>query len=151
MVRNRTTVKAQPGLLLQPFVVFHLGAALIDGVIEGSEVVGAEYAVASWLGAGGGATPTELARELGLAPTTLSAIIDRLVRKKQVRRVSHPEDGRSYVLELTAAGRATNRRNSERFARMRERLLANLEDDPEVVLALLRRYEEALRKTIAGS
>src|SRR4051794_7904117 len=109
MIRNRTTVK--PGLLLQPFVVSQLVGAVIADVVEGSDVTGSEFAVTSWLNVVGGATPGELTRQLGLSPTTLSAMIERLVRKKQVRRVRHPDDGRSYVLELTAKGKATNARN----------------------------------------
>src|SRR4051794_24960866 len=98
MVRTRSTVKAQPGLLLQPFVLSQLTGVLIGGVVEGSDVTGPEFAVTSWLAVVDGATPTELSRDLGMAATTLSAMIDRLVRKGQVRRVRHPEDGRSYVL-----------------------------------------------------
>src|SRR4051794_30182697 len=125
MLRNRTTVKRgtvkpgtvepgavkpvtakpQPGLFLQPFVVSQLVGDVIDSVVEGSGLTAREFAVASWLNIVGGSTPTELAHDLGLSPTTLSAIIDRLVRKRQVRRVRHPEDGRSYVLELTGTGR----------------------------------------------
>ena len=100
----------KPGLFLQPFVVAQLSGAMIEAVVEGSEVTASEYAVTSWINVVGGATPTELAEDLGLAPTTLSAMIDRLVRKKQLRRVRHPEDGRSYRLELTPKGKATNAR-----------------------------------------
>ena len=113
MIRNRTTVK--PGLFLQPFVVSQLSGTLIEQIVEGSEVTASEYAVTSWLNVVGSATPGELSRELGISPTTLSAMIERLVRKKQVRRVRHPEDGRSYVLEPTAQGKATNARNGKRF------------------------------------
>ena len=107
MIRNRTTVK--PGLFLQPFVVSQLSGTLIEQIVEGSEVTASEYAVTSWLNVVGSATPGELSRELGMSPTTLSAMIERLVRKKQVRRVRHPEDGRSYVLEPTAQGQGDER------------------------------------------
>jgi len=147
-MRNRSSVKVQPGLLLQPFVVSQLTGSLIGSVVEGSEISGPEFAVTSWLGAVGGTTPTELARDLGMAPTTLSAMIDRLVRKGQVRRTRHPEDGRSYVLELTAKGKATNSRNGKRFVAAMARLRSNLEEDEEEVLAALRSLEAALRKTL---
>ena len=143
MIRNRTTVK--PGLLLQPFVVSQLAGALVSEIVEGSEVTASEYAVTSWLNVVGGATPGDLARELGLSPTTLSAMIDRLVAKKQVRRVRHPEDGRSYVLEPTARGKKTNARNAERFGAVMRRVTASLEGDPEEILEAMRRLEAALR------
>ena len=150
-MRNRTTVKAQPGLFLQPFVVAQLIGAVIENVVAGSGITAAEYAVASWLNVVERATPGELARQLGLSPTTLSAMIERLVRKKQVRRVRHPDDGRSYVLELTAKGKATNARNAERFAVAIAALRENLDGDPEEILTALRSLEDALRRTLADS
>lgn len=147
-MRNRTTVK--PGLFLQPFVVSQLSGALIAEIVAGSEVTASEYALTSWLNVVGSATPGELARDLGLSPTTLSAMIDRLVAKKQVRRVRHPEDGRSYVLEPTAKGKATNARNGKRFQQTLERLREHLDGDPEEVLAAMRSLEVALRLTLDG-
>jgi len=75
-------------------------------------------------------------------------MIDRLVAKKQVRRVRHPEDGRSYVLEPTAKGKATNARNGKRFEWTIERLRANLDGDAEEILDAMRRLEAALRATL---
>ena len=75
-------------------------------------------------------------------------MIERLVRKKQVRRVRHPDDGRSYVLEPTAQGKATNARNGKRFLRTIERLREHLDGDPEEILEAMRRLEAALRKTL---
>src|SRR3954466_4629216 len=123
MMRNRTTVK--PGLFLQPFVVSQLSGRLIERIVEGSDVTPAEYAVTSWLNVVGSATPGEISRELGITPTTLSAMIDRLVRKKQIKRSRHPDDGRSYLLEPTAQGKATNAQNGERFLQTIEQLRAN--------------------------
>jgi DNA-binding MarR family transcriptional regulator len=119
-------------------------------VVEGSEVTASEYALTSWLPHTESATPTALSQELGLAPTTLSAMIDRLVQKGQVRRVRHPDDGRSYVLELTPQGRATNIRNSRRLERTLHELGSHLDGDPEEILEAMRRLEDALRKTLAS-
>ncbi len=148
MLRNRTTVKVQPGLFLQPFVVSQLSGAVVVGVVEGSEVTATEYALTSWLTVVGGATPTELARDLGLSPTTVSAMIDRLVRKKQIRRVRHPDDGRSYRLELTAAGERTNTRNGRRLNEALQRLRGQLDADPEEILAAMRLLEDGLRRML---
>jgi DNA-binding MarR family transcriptional regulator len=148
MLRDRTTVKVQPGLFLQPFIVSQLSGEVIVGVVEGSDVTAAEFAVTSWLHIARSSTPSELAADLGIAPTTLSAMIDRLVRKKQVRRVRHPEDGRSYVLELTAVGKRTNERNGRRLYEAIEALRGHLDGDPEEILAALRLLEDGLRKLL---
>jgi len=153
MVRNRTTVKTQqrlePGLFLQPFVVSQLVGAVVERVVEGSDISPSEYAVTSSVGALGSPTPSELARSLGLSPTTLSAMVERLVRKKEVRRVPHAKDGRSHVLELTAKGARTNERNAGRFAKELAALERHLEGRSEETLDALRRLESALRETLA--
>jgi DNA-binding MarR family transcriptional regulator len=143
------TQRFTPGLMLQPFVVSQLVGTVIEGIVEGSAVSASEFAVTSSLANLPGVTPTALADILGLSPTTLSAMIKRLEQRGQVMRTRNPGDGRSYVLRLTAAGRATNRRNVERFSKAMQRLRANLDTDPEEVLEPMRRLETALRKTIS--
>lgn len=49
-------------------------------------------------------TPTEISRASGVPQTTLRDNVQRLVDRRFVRRLSHPDDGRSYLLELTARG-----------------------------------------------
>lgn len=151
MLRDRTTVKRRPGLFLLPHVVAQLSGALVVQVVEGSEVTATEYALSSWLAIQGQATPSDLAFDLGMAPTTVSTLIDRLVQKKQVRRVRHPQDGRSYLVELTKRGVATNLRNSRRLEQCIARLRENLEGDPEEILAGMRLLEQALRRTLADA
>jgi DNA-binding MarR family transcriptional regulator len=51
-----------------------------------------------------GAPLSSVAEHLGVARSTASAIIDRLVRRKLVSRTTHPEERRSIVLTLTPAG-----------------------------------------------
>ena len=149
MMRNRTTVKLDPRLFLQPFVVAQLAGAAVERIVAGSDVSASEYAVTSSVAAFGTATPSELADALGLSPTTLSAMLERLVRKDELRRLRHPHDGRSYVLELTAKGRRTNARNAARFADELEALQSFLEGSPDDVLEAVRRLERALRLSLA--
>jgi DNA-binding MarR family transcriptional regulator len=148
MIRDRTTIKRKPGLFLQPYVLAQLSGTLIVQVVEGSEVTATEYALTSWLAVQRSATPSQLADELGLAPTTLSAMIDRLVQKGQIRRVPHPDDGRSYLLELTPQGQKTNVRNARRLERVIGDLRAELDSDPEEILEAMRRLEAALRRVL---
>ena len=84
-----------------------------------------------------------------MKPTTLSSVIERLVKKGQVRRRPNPEDGRSYPVELTAKGKATNAANAERFDAVMRRLLGNLAGDRETILEHMRVLEDAMRKTLS--
>jgi DNA-binding MarR family transcriptional regulator len=42
----------------------------------------------------------ELARHSGLAPASVTGLVDRLERKGFARRVPHPRDGRSVLVEI---------------------------------------------------
>ena len=150
MMRNRSTVKLEPGLFLQPFVVSQLIGTVLEDVVEGSGITASEFAVTSSINILGSVTPTELARTLGLSPTTLSAMIERLVRKGQVERLRNPDDGRSYVLEPTAPGKATQAAIGVRFRKAIVEVRGHLGEDADGVLTALRRLEGALRATIAS-
>lgn len=45
-------------------------------------------------------TAGELAKESGLAPSSITDLVGRLERKGAVRRVTHPDDGRRVLVEL---------------------------------------------------
>jgi DNA-binding MarR family transcriptional regulator len=121
---------------------------LLESVVAPSGLTGNEFAVSSWLNVSGRATPTELAADLGMKPTTLTSVIERLVRKGHVRRRPNPEDGRSYLLELTARGKAANADNGRRFNAVLRRLLGHLEGDPAAILEQMRVLEAGLRRTL---
>jgi DNA-binding MarR family transcriptional regulator len=71
-------------------------------------------------------TPTAISAASGVPPTTLRDKIQRLVERRLVRRIPHPTDGRSYLLELTPRGevmaRAADPALAEAYAAL-ERLL----------------------------
>jgi DNA-binding MarR family transcriptional regulator len=50
-----------------------------------------------------------IARESGIAPRTLTALIDGLEREGLARRVPHPTDRRATLIEITEAGQRTLR------------------------------------------
>lgn len=49
-------------------------------------------------------TPSEISRNTGMATTTLRDNIQRLVDRELVRRAPNPDDGRSYLVEVTEKG-----------------------------------------------
>ena len=52
-------------------------------------------------------TPSKLSAASGMPMTTLRDNIQRLVDRRLVRRVTNSDDGRSYLLVLTLAGKRT--------------------------------------------
>ena len=51
-----------------------------------------------------GSSLSNVADQLGVTRSTASVIVDRLVRRKLVRRTEHPQERRCVVLSLTATG-----------------------------------------------
>jgi DNA-binding MarR family transcriptional regulator len=51
----------------------------------------------------GPVTPADIARMSGLAPASVTALLDRLERKQVARRVPHPTDGRRFLVEIDPA------------------------------------------------
>jgi DNA-binding MarR family transcriptional regulator len=54
-------------------------------------------------------TAGELARHAGLAPASVTGLVDRLERKGFARRLPHPRDGRSILVEVDRQQQATAR------------------------------------------
>jgi DNA-binding MarR family transcriptional regulator len=63
-----------------------------------------QFRVLTFLSRTPGAPLSSVAEHLGVTRSTASAIVDRLVRRKLVDRMKHPEERRSVVLTLTSAG-----------------------------------------------
>lgn len=66
---------------------------------------GKECEALALLGGTGPITVQEFATKMGLEKTWASRLAVRLEKRGVVKRVDHPDDGRSWLLELTPKGR----------------------------------------------
>ena len=89
---------------------------LIDTTVEESGLDADEFAIYSVLASSEGLTPSDLAHWMAAAPTTVSSYVKRFERRGHITRTPNAEDGRSYRLELSAAGRDAHRHAGELFA-----------------------------------
>ena len=121
---NETSASARndggldPGLgnvLFDTWLVSRAVHALIDDAIKPSGLDADEFAIYSVLSSGDGMTPTELAVWMAAPTTSVSSYAQRFERRGHVTRAPNPEDGRSYRLRLTKAGRAAHQRAGELF------------------------------------
>ena len=140
-----------PNVLLQSFVTGQLAAELLRRELGAAGMTPNQYGVQSVIGAFGPLTPTELAARLGMAPPTVSAWIKRLIADGQVARRPHPTDGRSYLLEVTDAGRAAVGAAVPHFRVALEKVEAALGDELDIAWEGGRRFEEALRAALEDS
>ena len=79
-----------------------LAAELVDLDLTASEI----NALAN-LADGRGRTVSELGAAVGIRPTTLTSVLDRLERRGHISRRARPGDRRVVLIGLTASGQAT--------------------------------------------
>jgi DNA-binding MarR family transcriptional regulator len=102
-------------------VLDHLAAELADLGLRHAEVN-----VLAQLRPGAPRAVGELAVATGQRPSTLTGVLDRLERRRLVRRRVNPADRRSFTIELTAAGTRAAARVHAAFADLDERVLTDL-------------------------
>jgi DNA-binding MarR family transcriptional regulator len=108
---------------------------LVERELAADGVESNGYAVLSLIGVRGAVRLTELAADLGLPLTTASDVVRRLESRQLVRRRANPEDGRSFLFELTARGDREWRRGFGALQRINAALSERV-DETEMRAAL---------------
>jgi len=124
-------------------VLFELHAAsravgeLLAVAMDGAPLTPEEYAVYSVLFDEGPHAPTELARRVGMAPTSMSHFVRAMLERGHAERSPDPIDRRSYRIVLTGAGLAAHEAAGAAFADADERFARALAVDEEEARAVL--------------
>lgn len=137
-------------LLFDVFVLAQRVRALLGRSMADAPLRPDEYAVYSAAFEFGPITPSTLAGRLGMSRTTMSDYVRVMAERRHVRRTGHPRDSRSYLIQLTDAGRRAHRAAAEAFEEANRRFLDALplseEDSREVLNAIGGAAEEALAR-----
>lgn len=96
-----------------------------------------EYAVYSVLFDEGPHAPTDLARRVGMPPTTMSHYVRAMLERGHVEREVVSSDRRSYRLRLSDSGLAAHAEASRAFAEADRRFMSALEVDEVEALDVL--------------
>jgi DNA-binding MarR family transcriptional regulator len=138
-------------ILLKAWTAAQRVNLLITRALHAEDAWTPHYALLSMVAIAEPVTPTELARLMGLRPTTASDYVEQLVELGHVQREPNPEDGRSYLLTVTGAGwDAFNRANApahEALRLVQESLGRPLEEVEQVIDELIVALEAALDQT----
>jgi MarR family transcriptional regulator, organic hydroperoxide resistance regulator len=102
-------------------VLDHLASELSDLGLRQAEVN-----VLAHLRPGAPRSVGELVAATGQRPSTLTGVLDRLERRRLVRRRVNAADRRSFIIALTASGERTAARVHAAFGALDERVLADL-------------------------
>lgn len=122
---------------------------LVERELSADGVGSDGYGTLSLIGVRGPVRLTELAAELGMPLTTASDLVRRLETRGHVRRRPNPDDGRSFLFELSAAGDREWRRGWGALQRINESLAAQLADGTNT-RSVLEELNEAFGAVLEG-
>jgi DNA-binding MarR family transcriptional regulator len=147
-------VERQPGSRLS--LLFHLFATeqrvrtLVDRAMADCGLRPDEYAIYSVLFDEGPHAPTDLARRVGMPPTTMSHFVRSMLDRGHVEREVVVGDRRSFRLRLTAAGLAAHGRASAAFEHAHSRFIAELALDRAAAEAALEAIGRAADRAVVA-
>ncbi len=136
-------------VLFDVWLVSRATTALLDEALRGSGLDSDEFAVYSVLASTEHMTPTELARWMSAPPTTVSSYVKRFEQRGHIVRTPNPDDGRSYRLSLTPAGRRAHRIAGALFLPVLDTVRDRIGDaasDTHLRLRDLHRHVEAITR-----
>ena len=130
-------------LLFDLFATEQRVRTLIGRAMADADLRPDEYAVYSVLFDEGPQTPSDLARRVGMPPTTMSHFVRALLERGHAEREVVSSDRRSYRLALTLAGLQAHAAAGGAFRAADQRFSAALRIEPEGALAVLLAIGEA--------
>jgi DNA-binding MarR family transcriptional regulator len=137
-------------VLLQLWTAAHMAERLVDEHLQRLGVSDEQFALLSLIGLYGPVTPTALATRMGVPLTTLADAVRRLDARGEIERLPNPEDGRSHLLTLSAAGQARRKAAHPGVVGSVEDVRKHLELSLEEVEAAMDDVHRALQEAVAG-
>jgi DNA-binding MarR family transcriptional regulator len=131
------------------FALSQQQGSLLQQAMDDAPLLPSEFAVYSALRLMQPTTPTQLAQTLGMKATTLSSALVRMANAGHLKRRRNPADGRSVVLELSAAGQRVTESCFASFSTAIEAFRRNLGVDEAEFLRHLEAASSALTAATA--
>jgi MarR family transcriptional repressor of emrRAB len=140
-----------PTVLFDVFWAQQKRKLLIERALADTELPPEDYPIYVLIGAEGPWTPTGLAERLQMPLSTVIFRVKRLEARGHARRVANPGDGRSFLIELTPAGRRLLDRARPAFRDLAEAVEARLGERRVAALrSALTDLREAIDKELAA-
>ncbi len=150
MIRRVPREPRDEDLLQELYSTGLLVGLLVDAELRKLDVPQALFSFMGWISWLEPVTPTTLAAETGLPPTTIRDYVRRLVERGDVRKTPNPNDGRSYHLVLTAKGRGVAGRGWPAVVAAYERVERHLERPATEHLTAMRELRRAVQSALAS-
>jgi DNA-binding MarR family transcriptional regulator len=124
-------------LIFQLYTTYQRAGRLVARALEGTGIRPEDAALYSVLDRHGPITPSVLADQLGVGPSTLTYRLKALEAADVVVRRPNPDDGRSSLVELSPGGRSRWRATIPAFAEALRRAERRVELPQDEVAAAL--------------
>jgi DNA-binding MarR family transcriptional regulator len=138
-------------LIFQLYVTYQRSGQLVSRALAGTGIRAEDAPLYSVLDREGPLTPTELARRLGIGPSTLTYRLKALEARGVVVRRANPDDGRSALVQLSAYGRRRWQETVPAFAEALRRAERRIALPHHEVAASLDAIGAALEEELAAS
>jgi DNA-binding MarR family transcriptional regulator len=135
-------------LLLDLWMVGHEMSALLDEALASSGLSADDFGLYSLLKGWGPVTPSQISRWTGMRPTTVSLSLKRLNGRGHGEQTPNPQDGRSYLVGLNAAGEAAHSAAATLFLTGNERFRSEMAPSDHEARATVQRIDAALRSAL---
>jgi DNA-binding MarR family transcriptional regulator len=123
---------------------------LVHEHLERAGVSDEQFALLSLISLYGPVTPTVLAAQMGVPLTTLIDAVRRLDARGEIERRPNPDDGRSHLLTLSAAGNERVRAAAPAVVSSVEDLRKHLGLSLEEVEAAMDEMHRSLQQAVSG-
>jgi DNA-binding MarR family transcriptional regulator len=146
---SRPVERPQMSLLFDVWLVNHAMSTLVDETLAASGLSGDDFGVYSLLRGWGPITPSQISRWTGMRPTTVSVALKRLTGRGHAEQTPNPDDGRSYLIGLNAAGKDAHGKAAALFLPAMQGLAAEMSSSQHQERAAIQRIDAAFR-TVLG-
>ena len=123
---------------------------LVHEHLERAGVSDEQFALLSLISLYGPVTPTALAAQMGVPLTTLIDAVRRLDARGEIERRPNPDDGRSHLLTLSAAGNERVKAAAPAVVSSVEDLRKHLGLSLEEVEAAVDEMHRSLQQAVSG-
>ena len=141
----------KPTIFLDAWTAAQRVDQLVTRELKAAGVWTPHYALLSMICIREPITPTALAQAMGVAPTTLSDRLAELFELGHVRRTKNPRDGRSYLIQSTAAGRRAVDRAAPVTWRAQQGVVQHLKGQLPAIEAAIADLSQALDAALEES
>lgn len=158
-MRDRSTsVKPHPvqsvpaggtNVLFDVWLLSKATTGMLDSALASTGLSADEFGVYSVLTSADTLTPSDLAEWMSAPPTTVSSVVKRLERRGHLARTPNPDDGRSFLLQLTPAGRQAHQAAVSAFVPVLALVVDALGEHEDAVRDALARLHDVVRAQAA--